>query len=140
VPLVQVSLYDNEDPDAHFRLGQAVSSLRDEGVVIVGAGMSVHNLRALRTVGFTSTPQPWSVSFDNALRDAVLTPAAEGRQARMAEVTRRPDARQAHPTFDHLMPVYITAGAAGEDKAEQIWTLQESAMAWAQYRFGDVPA
>ena len=45
VPLVQVSLYDNEDADAHFELGEAMQQLRDEGVVIVASGMAVHNLR-----------------------------------------------------------------------------------------------
>lgn len=140
VPLVQVSLYDNEDPDAHFRLGQAVAPLRDQGVVIVGAGMSVHNLRSLRSMGIDNRPRPWAVSFDEALKDAVLTPAAEGRQARMTEVTLRPDARDAHPTFDHLLPVHVAAGAAGDDAAEQIFTMQELGLGWAQYRFGEVPS
>lgn len=45
VPLVQVSLFSQEDPNMHFALGKAVSKLRDEGVVIIGSGMAVHNLR-----------------------------------------------------------------------------------------------
>jgi hypothetical protein len=45
VPLVQVSLYGNEDPDQHYALGAALQSLRDENIVIVGSGMAVHNLR-----------------------------------------------------------------------------------------------
>jgi aromatic ring-opening dioxygenase catalytic subunit (LigB family) len=136
VPLVQVSLYDNEDPDAHYALGRAVSSLRDEGVVIIGAGMSVHNLRAMHSSD--PRPQPWAVSFDEALKEAVLTPP-QYRQDRMREVTMRPDARKAHPTTDHLMPVYVAAGAAAEEQATQIWTMQEGSFAWAQYRFGEVP-
>lgn len=48
VPIVQVSLYDNEDWERHYRLGQALKGLRDEGVLIVGAGMAVHNLRDFR--------------------------------------------------------------------------------------------
>lgn len=96
VPIVQVSLYGSEDPDKHYRLGQAVSALRDEGVVIIGAGMSVHNLRDYMLTRGQPTPLPYSVSFDEALKDAVEAPPEE-RQVRMAEVTRRPDARQAHP-------------------------------------------
>lgn len=42
--------------------------------------------------------------------------------------------------FDHLMPAYIAAGAAGEDIGKQLWTLHESSVAWAMYRFGEVPA
>jgi 4,5-DOPA dioxygenase extradiol len=53
---VQVSLYNNEDTDQHYRMGQALESLRDEGILIIGAGMAVHNLRdfrAARTTGET---------------------------------------------------------------------------------------
>lgn len=141
VPLVQVSLFKSEDPDAHFRLGQAVAALRDEGVVIIGAGMSVHNLRDMWTVMSSDDPGrplPYAVSFDEALRDAVQAPVAE-RQMRMATVCGRPDAKQAHPWMDHLMPVYVAAGAAGADVGKQLWTMQEGCFAWAQYRFGDVP-
>jgi 4,5-DOPA dioxygenase extradiol len=45
VPIVQVSLYDNEDVNQHYRIGQALESLRDAGILIIGAGMAVHNLR-----------------------------------------------------------------------------------------------
>ena len=45
VPIVQVSIFDSEDPDQHYRLGQAISSLRDEGVQIIVSGQAVHNLR-----------------------------------------------------------------------------------------------
>lgn len=48
MPIVQLSLYGNEDPEKHYRLGQALESLRDESVLIVGAGMAVHNLHDYR--------------------------------------------------------------------------------------------
>ena len=96
VPLVQVSLFHSEDPDLHYRLGQAVSSLRDEGVVIIGAGMSVHNLRDMWKAMGSPAPMPYSVSFDEALKEAVEAAPSE-RQTRMAEAARRPDAKQAHP-------------------------------------------
>lgn len=96
VPLVQVSLYHNEDPDLHYRLGKAVSALRDDNIVIIGAGMSVHNIRDMFTSQGGPGPRPYTVSFDEALKDAVETNSSE-RQARMAEIVRRPDARQAHP-------------------------------------------
>ncbi|KAH6855199.1 Extradiol ring-cleavage dioxygenase, class III enzyme, subunit B [Chaetomium sp. MPI-CAGE-AT-0009] len=138
-PLVQVSLFNNEDPDAHYRLGQAVASLRDENIVIIGTGMTVHNLRDFRTARGQPTPLPYVASFDNALKEAVEADPGV-RQERMAAVAKRPDARQAHPWMDHLMPVYVAAGAAGEDKGTQTWTMHEACFAWAQYRFGEVPA
>lgn len=99
VPLVQVSLFHNEDPDLHYRLGQAVSSLRDEGVVIIGAGMSVHNLRDMWKAMGSPTPMPYAVSFDEALKESTEAVPSE-RQALMAETARRPDAKQAHPVSD----------------------------------------
>lgn len=140
VPLVQVSLFKTEDPDQHYRLGRAVSHLRDEGVVIIGAGMSVHNLRDL----FNSLdpdnepPRPYTVTFDEALKEAVEG-ASDGRQMRMAMVCGRSDAREAHPSMDHLMPIYVAAGAAGDVEGKRLWTMHEGSMGWAQYRFGNVP-
>ena len=78
---------------------------------------------------------PYATSFDEALKEAVEKPVQE-RQKAMAELLKRPDARQAHPTFDHLLPVFVAAGAAGEDTGEQIWTMAEGSMAWGQFRFG----
>jgi aromatic ring-opening dioxygenase catalytic subunit (LigB family) len=137
-PLVQVSLYHNEDPLAHYRLGEAVAALRDENIVIIGTGMTVHNLRDMRTAFGRAQPLPYAVSFDNALKEAVEAEPSVRRE-RMAEVTKRPDARQAHPWMDHLMPVYVAAGAAGEDKGVQTWTMHEACFAWGQYRFGEGP-
>lgn len=54
VPIVQVSLLNGEDVDQHYRMGQALEKLRDEGILIIGAGMAVHNLldfRAMRMSG-----------------------------------------------------------------------------------------
>lgn len=85
-----------------------------------------------------NAPLPYAVSFDNALKEAVeVDPKL--REERMAAVSKRPDARQAHPFMDHLMPIYVAAGAAGENWGRQMWTLHEGSFAWAQYRFEDVP-
>ncbi|KEY73144.1 hypothetical protein S7711_04892 [Stachybotrys chartarum IBT 7711] len=139
VPLVQVSLFKNESPAAHIALGRAVAALRDQNIVIICAGMSVHNLRDLgQLFAGNKQPLPYTVSFDVALKEAVEADPAE-RDARMTAVCRRPDARQAHPTMDHLMPVHIAVGAAGDDLGKQLWTLQEGSLGWAQYRFGDLP-
>ncbi|KAI9844076.1 MAG: hypothetical protein M1837_005789 [Sclerophora amabilis] len=137
VPLVQVSLFDSEDPDQHYRLGEAVSALREENIQIIVSGMAVHNLRDLAYAKGQSKPMPYTTSFDDALKDAVTAAPAE-RQKEMAAILERPDARQAHPTFDHLLPIYIGAGAAGEDVGTRLFTLAQASMSWAQYRFGNV--
>ncbi|KAK6364217.1 hypothetical protein LTS17_012388 [Exophiala oligosperma] len=141
VPVVQVSLYDNDDWEQHYRIGQALEGLRDEGVLIIGAGMAVHNLRdfrAMRTSG-KSNPMPYALSFDDALKDAA-TAEPERRQGRMSALMKRRDAREAHPSLEHILPMHISAGAAGSDVGERLWTLSEKSLSWAQYRFGSVPA
>ncbi|KAJ5203768.1 uncharacterized protein N7498_004647 [Penicillium cinerascens] len=137
VPIVQVSLFDTENPIQHYRLGQAVSRLREDNILIIVSGMAVHNLRDMRFAFGNPRPLPYAVSFDEALKEAVTTAPAEREQA-MASLLKRPDARQAHPTFDHLLPIHIGAGAAGEDLGKRTWTYPEGSMSWSQYRFGEL--
>ncbi|RAL16145.1 DODA-type extradiol aromatic ring-opening family dioxygenase [Aspergillus homomorphus CBS 101889] len=137
VPIVQVSLFDSEDPVQHYRLGQAVEKLREENILIIVSGMAVHNLRDLQFSWGDPRPLPYTASFDDALKDAATAKPADREQA-LADLLRRPDARKAHPTFDHLLPIHIGAGAAGDEKGRRLWTLKEGSMSWAQYRFGDL--
>lgn len=82
---------------------------------------------------------PYAKVFDQVLKEAVVdTEPGEERRAAMRQVLLAPTARQAHPTFEHLLPIHIAAGAAGEDKGKRLWTLTEMSFSWAQYRFGDV--
>lgn len=141
VPIVQVSLFEGEDPEDHIKLGRAVEKLRDEGVLIVVTGMTVHNLRAFRNDREFQGVYPFTESFDEALREAVEGgEPGEERNARMVKLVKRDDARQAHPTFDHLLPIHISVGAAGNDKGTRLWTLPQGSMAWGQFRFGEVSA
>lgn len=71
VPLVQVSLFDSDDADQHYRLGEAVQGLREEGILVVVSGMAVHNLRDMWKAMQQPAPMPYSVSFDAALKEAV---------------------------------------------------------------------
>ena len=81
----------------------------------------------------------YAFSFDEALKDAV-TAQPDDRQAKMSALMRRDDARKAHPSLEHLLPVFVGAGAAGLDLGEQLWTYPEGSLSWAQYRFGKVAA
>jgi 4,5-DOPA dioxygenase extradiol len=139
VPLVQASLFSSEDPNQHYSLGRAVASLREENIAIIVSGMAVHNLRDLRFTLGNPKPMPYTSSFDEALKDAANSAPAE-REQKMADLLERPDARQAHPTFEHLLPIFVGAGAAGDDVGKRMWTLKEGSMSWAQYRFGEVAA
>jgi 4,5-DOPA dioxygenase extradiol len=138
IPIVQVSLFATEDPKQHIALGRAVSSLRSQGICLIMSGMAVHNLRDMR-FGLSGAVMPYSKSFDDALQEAVESDIKE-RDSKLVELLKRKDARGAHPSFEHLLPIHIGAGAAGEDKGKRLWTLVEGSFSWAQYRFGEVGA
>ena len=64
----------------------------------------------------------------------------EGRQAAMTALLERSDAKAAHPSLEHILPLHVAAGAAGSDVGERLWALPEGSLNWAQYRFGAVAA
>ncbi|EED12611.1 aromatic ring-opening dioxygenase LigB subunit, putative [Talaromyces stipitatus ATCC 10500] len=137
VPIVEVSIFGSEDSDQHYRVGEALQSLRDEGILIMGAGMVVHNLRDYRSIMNTNKVMPYVYTFDEVLKEAV-TVAAKDRRSALSTLMKQPLARQANPTFEHILPLHVAAGAAGEDVGERLWTLPEKSLSWAQYRFGSV--
>lgn len=139
VPIVQVSLFnDDTDAAAHIKLGCAVSKLREENVQIIVSGMAVHNLRDMRVAMGQKRTMSYTVSFDQALKEAVERQPGEERDKSLVGLLQRADARGAHPTFEHLLPIHVGVGAAGGDKGEMLWTLPEGSMSWGQYRFGEV--
>lgn len=97
--------------------------------------MAVHNLRDM--MWGSEDVQPYVESFDEALRAAVEAPIEE-RDGKLIELLWRKDARQAHPSFEHLLPIHVSAGAASDDMGKKLWTLAEGSFSWAQFRFGDV--
>jgi len=140
IPIIQISIYDNEDAYSHHTLGKAVSSLREQGYVIICSGMLVHNLPEFFKLGEDEIPD-YVPAFEEAVKHAVTgTGPGEERRIAMEGLLSREDIRGAHPTFEHLLPVHVAAGAAEGEKAVQMWTMQERSMSWAQYRFGEVAA
>ncbi|HEY5946274.1 MAG TPA: class III extradiol ring-cleavage dioxygenase, partial [Kofleriaceae bacterium] len=111
VPTVQLSLKAGLDPEEHLAIGRALAPLRDEGVFIIGSGMTFHNLRAFRD----PRSRPIAETFDAWLREAATKPAAE-RDRALANWSIAPAAREAHPREEHLIPLMLIAGAAGEDR------------------------
>lgn len=143
VPIVQVSLWDDDrDAEKHIKLGRALEKLRDENILLVMSGMAVHNLRhyMMSQMDPTVTALPYAKTFDEALKEAVETPPGAARDENMINLLRRPDGRQAHPTFEHLVPIHVGVGAAGNDSGQQLWTMAEKSFSWAQFRFGEVEA
>lgn len=110
IPVVQLSLKADLDPEAHLAAGRALRPLRDEGVLIVGSGMSWHNMR-----GFSPAFTERSGAFDQWLEGAVID--APNREAALAHWESAPYGREAHPREEHLLPLMVAAGAAPGEPA-----------------------
>ncbi|EYF05507.1 DODA-type extradiol aromatic ring-opening family dioxygenase [Chondromyces apiculatus] len=111
VPTVQLSLKKGLHPEEHLAMGRALAPLRDEGIFIIGSGMTYHNMRGFRD----PRAIPHAEAFDAWLRDAV-TLDPEARDRRLAEWSQAPAARLVHPREEHLLPLMVVAGAAGSDR------------------------
>jgi aromatic ring-opening dioxygenase catalytic subunit (LigB family) len=115
IPLFQISLLKSYDPAAHLAMGRALAPLRDEGVMIIGSGLSYHNLRM-----FGPAAKDPSEAFDAWLGDALAKPPAQRRQA-MIDWEQAPYARICHREEDHLVPLFVALGAAEDAKASRIY-------------------
>lgn len=112
LPIVQLSLRRGLDPAEHLAAGRALAPLRREGVLIVASGMSYHNMRRFRFDDAALDPD--SVRFDQWLAQTVALPAAE-RERALKDWAVAPAGRAAHPREEHLLPLHVAAGAAGDD-------------------------
>jgi aromatic ring-opening dioxygenase catalytic subunit (LigB family) len=131
VPAIQLSLKAGLDPAEHLAIGRALAPLRDEGVFILGSGLSYHNLREFRG----QRARPVAEAFDAWLRDATTKPRAE-RDALLTRWTDAPHAREAHPREEHLIPLMVIAGAAGDDVAHVPYNGSMNGYRLSAYHFG----
>ena len=130
IPVVMVSLQRELDPALHIKVGQALAPLRDEGVAIIGSGMSYHDLRHFRD----------GDGRDAAVFDAWLAEAACLAPDRRDEALRgwasAPAARACHPREEHLLPLMVAAGAAGTDAGVRAFHDVIGGKAISGFRFG----
>jgi aromatic ring-opening dioxygenase catalytic subunit (LigB family) len=130
IPAVTLSLNSSLDPAVHIAAGRALAPLRDEGVLIVASGMSFHNLRGyLRP----ETPER-AQAFDDWLTHAVESPAAL-RNAQLESWRNAPFAAYAHPREEHLVPLFVAAGAGGEAPGTRIFNDEPMNATISAYRF-----
>ncbi len=130
IPVVEMSVDRALDPARHLAAGGALAPLRDEGVLIVGAGMSFHNMRGY---GDPRATDP-SHQFDAWLADAA-TQDAEPRAAALMRWADAPAGRFAHPREEHLLPLMVAAGASGA-AGERVYGEEVMATAISGFRFG----
>jgi aromatic ring-opening dioxygenase catalytic subunit (LigB family) len=130
VPTVQLSLKAGLDPREHLAIGRALAPLRDEGVFIIGSGMSYHNMRAMGPQG-----HPAAREFDAWLRASVTRSPSE-RDQLLGNWQSAPAARAAHPREEHLLPLMVVAGAAGDDAGRIAYQNTLMGLDISAYSFG----
>jgi len=130
IPVVTLSLAASLDPALHLAAGRALSSLRDEGVLIVASGMSFHNLRGY----FQPETRERARAFDAWLTRAAESPSGE-RTALLTDWRKAPFAAYAHPREEHLIPLMVAAGAGSEAPGTRIFGDEPMDAALSAYRF-----
>jgi len=111
VPVLQLSMPATESAAALFELGRSLAPLRDEGVLILGSGNLVHNLRRVEWHARAAPPQ-WAEEFDGWIADVL---ERRDWDALVDYRERAPQLALAHPTEEHLRPVLVAAGAGADE-------------------------
>lgn len=134
MPVVQLSLRRDLDPAVHLAAGRALAPLRDEGVLMVGSGLSYHNLRQFGASGGAA-----SQAFDGWLRHVLLDLDADEREQALLGWEQAPSARAAHPREEHLIPLFVALGAAGDEPAACVYHEDDffGSLAVSSFRFGE---
>jgi len=135
IPVAQLSLVKGLDPALHFDLGRALAPLRGEGVLIIGSGMSYHNMR-----GFMSgdpVAARASRSFDDWLAETVAIADPAARREALVQWTKAPGALESHPRSEHLVPLFMIAGAAGGDPGRRSYSGELMGVKVSGHVFGD---
>ncbi len=109
IPVIQLSMDYARPPAEHYALGQQLKALRERGVLVVGSGNLVHNLRATQRQAASNQAYDWAMEFDSLVAENLQ----QGRLAALSEFQKSGElARMAHPTHDHYLPLLHAAGAA----------------------------
>ena len=132
IPIVQVSLPTRGGPALQTRVGHALASLREHGVLLIGSGSITHNLRELDWHAGPESVEPWAKSF----RDWMIEKLAADDEVALHDYRQQaPNAVRNHPSDEHLLPLYFARGAGGEFSiSHQGFTM--GALGMDIYRFG----
>lgn len=137
IPVVQVSVQPRRDPEHHWRIGQALAPLRDEGVLVIASGSLTHNLHeAFGALGglrpLDETPPQWVSAFADWIHEKI---AAKDVEALLDYRARAPFAGRNHPTDEHLLPLFVALGAGGPDGVRVHESYNHGVLAMDGYRF-----
>jgi 4,5-DOPA dioxygenase extradiol len=118
IPVIQLSMDYSRPPAEHYALGQQLRGLRERGVLIVGSGNMVHNLRTMQLNAASNQAYDWALEFDKTMADYLQNgnlAALQDFQALGAV------AQQAHPTYEHFLPLLYSAGAVDANEAPRFF-------------------
>ena len=115
IPVVQLSIDENLPRKNMFDVGRELRMLREEGILILGSGNIVHNLRAVRWGG---EPYDWAVEFDAFIRRALL----ERNIQTVIDFEEHPLAQYVLPTVEHFLPLLYVLGATAETEDPKFFT------------------
>jgi len=132
IPIVQISLNASLDPATHIKIGHALKPLRYDGILIVGSGMSYHNMHKLMRPDDINIE---SDKFDEWLTKTCMLTATE-RNEQLCQWSNAPSALDAHPREEHLLPLMVVAGAAGDDLGVNVFTDRVLGATVSAYQFG----
>ncbi|MDR3453324.1 MAG: 4,5-DOPA dioxygenase extradiol [Rhodoferax sp.] len=108
IPVIQLSMDYSRAPEEHYALAQQLRALRERGVLIVGSGNIVHNLRSARWSGAGNQAYDWALEFDAVTAEHIT----QGRLGALQDFQKLGAlAQQAHPTYEHYLPLLYAAGA-----------------------------
>lgn len=135
IPVAQFSVLRGESPAKHYEIGQALAELRKEGVLILGLGSLTHNLAEIKKTNETPV---WAQQFDDWFYEKLMSGDLESvlNYQRLA-----PNAKRAHPTPEHLLPIFTASGAGDfpnskTTRLHQSWTFGSLSM--SSYSFGEL--
>ncbi len=116
IPVTQLSLQPNQNPAWHIALGRALRPLREQGVLVIGSGSITHNLRAIFQHPRDEPVPQWATDFCNWIAEKIQA----GDIDALSDYRRlAPYAVQNHPTDEHLLPLFVVLGVAGEATSAQ---------------------
>jgi 4,5-DOPA dioxygenase extradiol len=137
IPVVQLSIQTELGPAHHLEIGASLSSLQDEGVLVIGSGHVTHNLRDWSLHAANGESLPYVQQFSDWLYETL---ARGDRETLVAYRERAPGAVRAHPTEEHFLPLFIALGAAGNGAlARRVYaSIEAGALAMDAYVFDSV--
>jgi len=120
IPVVEVSIDSSLDPQRHIDIGKAMTPLRDEGILVLSGGLTIHTFQETDAWDPKKAPKGF-LDFERSIVSSVENNKdGEARNSAMKDIVKHPYFRRAHPRTEHFIPIYVGAGAGSDGDASVI--------------------